>query len=142
MTVFTGPELAYLSGGRGERRLARVATVGPDGDIHVTPVGWSLADGDTVVEISGHDLSRTKKFRDVQRTGRASMVVDDVLPPWHPRGVEVRGDAEAVEGENPRIRIRPRRVVSWGLEENGEPVPRSARTIAENIAPDGSPPSL
>jgi pyridoxamine 5'-phosphate oxidase family protein len=135
MTVFTAPEIAYLTSGRGERRLARVATVGPDGDIHVTPVGWSLADGDTVVEVSGHDFARTKKFRDVQRTGRASLVVDDVLPPWRPRGVEVRGSAEAVEGENPRIRIHPRRVVSWGLEQDGEPVPRSARTVAGNAGP-------
>ena len=27
-------------------------------------------------------------------TGRAAFVVDDVLPPWQPRGVEVRGRAE------------------------------------------------
>ena len=127
MSVFSGPELAYLSGG--ERRLARVATVGPDGDIHVTPVGWSLADDDTVVEISGHSFERTKKFRDVQRTGRASLVIDDVLPPWQPRGVEVRGRAEAVEGDNPRIRVYPKRIVSWGMEADGEPVPRSARNV-------------
>ncbi|MDE3720750.1 PPOX class F420-dependent oxidoreductase [Nocardiopsis sp. N85] len=126
MGVFTGPELAYLTL-EGERRLARVATVGPDGSIHVTPVGWSLADDATVVEISGHDFAGTKKFRDVRRTGRASLVVDDVLPPWRPRGVEIRGHAEAIDDGRPRIRIRPHRVVSWGLEEDGQPVPRSAR---------------
>lgn len=128
MGVFTDPELAYLTAA-GERRLARVATVGTDGYIHVTPVGWSLADDDTVVEIGGHDFAATKKFRDVQRTGRASVVVDDVLPPWRPRGVEIRGRAEAVDGERPHLRIHPHRIVSWGLEEDGEPVPRSARTV-------------
>lgn len=126
MSVFSEAELAYLSGG--ERRLARVATVGPDGDIHVTPVGWTLAD-DGVVEISGHSFERTKKYRDVQRTGRASLVIDDVLPPWQPRGVEIRGRAEAVEGDHPRIRVYPKRIVSWGLEADGGPVPRSARDV-------------
>jgi pyridoxamine 5'-phosphate oxidase family protein len=35
MSVFTAAQLAYL----GERRLARIATVGADGTLHVTPVG-------------------------------------------------------------------------------------------------------
>ena len=121
------PNSPNLSGG--ERRLARAATVGPDGAIHVTPVGWSLTDDDTVGEISGHSLERTKKYRDVQRTGRASPVIDDVLPPWQPRGVEIRGRAEAVSGDNPRIRVHPGRIVSWGMEAGGQPVPRSARDV-------------
>lgn len=38
-SVFSEAELAYL---QGERRLARIATVGPDGTPHVVPVGmWS-----------------------------------------------------------------------------------------------------
>ena len=39
MNPFTKHELEYLLG---DRRLARIATVGPDGMPHVTPVGWSL----------------------------------------------------------------------------------------------------
>jgi hypothetical protein len=35
MSVFSAAQLAYL----GERRLARIATVGADGTLHVTPVG-------------------------------------------------------------------------------------------------------
>jgi pyridoxamine 5'-phosphate oxidase family protein len=64
------------------------------------------------------NLARTKKFKDVRRTGRASIVIDDLLStdPWHPRGIEVRGQAEAVEGERPLIRIQPERIVSWGIE--------------------------
>lgn len=113
MDVFTPQELDYL---QSERRLARLATVGPDGTPHVTPVGWSLASGRSVLEVGGINLTATKKYRDVARTGRAALVVDDVLPPWQPRGVEVRGRAEVVEGPEPRIRIHPERVVSWGLE--------------------------
>jgi pyridoxamine 5'-phosphate oxidase family protein len=64
------------------------------------------------------DLTRTRKFRDVARTGRAALVIDDVLPPWQPRGVEVRGRAEAIEGDAPVIRIHPDRVVTWGIQSS------------------------
>jgi pyridoxamine 5'-phosphate oxidase family protein len=42
-------------------------------------------------------------------------LTDDVLPPWKPRAVEVRGRAEAIDGEQAFIRIYPDHVVSWGL---------------------------
>jgi pyridoxamine 5'-phosphate oxidase family protein len=40
-----------------------------------------------------------------------------VLPPWRPRGIEVRGRAEVVMEPQPLIRIHPERVRSWGLTE-------------------------
>jgi hypothetical protein len=58
---FTGPERHYLLGG--DRRLARIATVGADGTPHVTPVGFMLTCGDTVIEVGGADLTHTKKIR-------------------------------------------------------------------------------
>lgn len=122
--VFTEHELAYL---HAERRLARIATVGADGAPHVTPVGWVLAESDTVIEVGGMDLARTKKFRDAQRTGRAAIVIDDLASAqaWHVRGVEVRGRAEVVDQPGRvAIRIHPERVVSWGLDG-----PRSARDV-------------
>jgi pyridoxamine 5'-phosphate oxidase family protein len=112
--LFTEPELRYL---RSERLLGRLATVGRDGTPHVAPVGWSLDPGSEVIEVGGRNLTATKKFRDVARSGRAAIVIDDVLPPWQPRGVEVRGRAEAIDGPQPRIRIHPERIVSWGLDE-------------------------
>jgi len=125
MSRFTPDELAYL---RGDRRLARIATVGRDGTPHVVPVGWAYnADLDTV-DVSGHDLAATKKYRDVARSGRAAIVVDDVLPPWQPRGIEVRGRAEAVSRPQPTIRIHPERIVAWGLETVGQGS-RRARTV-------------
>jgi pyridoxamine 5'-phosphate oxidase family protein len=113
MSAFSDAELEYL---QSERRLARVATVGPDGTPHVTPAGWSYDPATDTIEVSGRDFAATKKYRDVARTGRAAVVIDDVLPPWRPRAVEVRGRAEAIGGPSPRIRIYPDRVVSWGLD--------------------------
>ena len=123
-SVFTRAELAYLHGGR---RLGRVATVGKDSTPHVVPVGWMHNRELDTIDIGGHGLERTKKYRDVQRTGRAGIVIDDLesTDPWRPRGVEVRGAAEAIPLPTPLIRIQPERIVSWGLG-----VPRSARTVA------------
>jgi pyridoxamine 5'-phosphate oxidase family protein len=117
VSAFTAAELAYLKGD-GERRLGRVATVGRDGTPHVVPVGWRYnADHDTI-DVGGHDLPRTKKFRDAARSGRAAIVIDDVpsVDPWHARAVEVRGRAEVVSQPAALIRIHPERVVSWGLD--------------------------
>jgi pyridoxamine 5'-phosphate oxidase family protein len=121
--VFTEAELDYL---RTERRLGRLATVGPDGMPHVAPVGWHLDPDAETILITGRDFAATKKFRDVANTGRAAIVIDDVLPPWQPRGVEIRGRATAIDGAEPRIQIHPTRIVSWGLD--GGNVARSIRT--------------
>lgn len=117
MSAFTPAELDYL---RGERRLARVATVGADGTPHVAPVGFTYNAALDTVEVGGHDLTRTKKYRDAQRAGRAAIVVDDLasVDPWRPRGIEVRGRAEAVPSPTPLIRIHPERIVSWGLDSD------------------------
>jgi pyridoxamine 5'-phosphate oxidase family protein len=119
MAAFTTDEIAYLTG---ERRLARIATVGADGMPHVVPVGWTYNPELETIDVGGRDFAASKKFRDVARSGRAAIVIDDVLPPWRPRGVEVRGRSEALEGETPMIRIHPDRVRSWGLApaESGE----------------------
>ena len=47
------------------------------------------------IDIGGHELERTKKFRDVARSGRAAIVIDDIpeTDAWHPRGIEIRGRA-------------------------------------------------
>ena len=115
MSVFTQEELRYLLS---ERRLARLATVGPDGTPHVAPVGWSYNRDHDSIDIGGRRLEASKKYRDVARTGRAAVVIDDVLPPWQPRGVEVRGRAEAVTEPTPLIRVHPERVISWGIHSD------------------------
>jgi pyridoxamine 5'-phosphate oxidase family protein len=121
--VFTEAELRYLTGAR---QLGRLATVGADGTPHVVPVGWIYNAARETIDIGGNELERTKKFRDVERTGRAAIVIDDLksTDPWRPRAVEVRGRAEAIALPTPMIRIHPERIISWGLEHG-----RSARTV-------------
>ena len=123
MSAFSDAELAYLNGGR---RLGRVATVGRDGTPHVVPVGYSYNPEHDSIEVRGHDFARTKKFRDVLRSGRAAIVVDDLesTDPWRPRGIEIRGRGEAIALPTPLIRIHPERIVSWGIEGG-----RSARSV-------------
>ena len=113
MSAFTDHELAYL---RGERRLGRIATVGTDGTPHVAPVGWSYNAEHDTIDVGGRDFEHSKKYRDVRTTGRAAIVIDDLAStnPWRPRGVEVRGRAEALE-QPALIRIHPERIVSWGI---------------------------
>jgi len=118
MSVFTEDELSYL---KGSRRLARLATVGADGTPHVVPVGWSFNAELDAIEIGGRDFAATKKFRDVRRHGRAAVVIDDLAStdPWRPRGIELRGRAEAIETPRALIRLHPERIVSWGVDARG-----------------------
>jgi pyridoxamine 5'-phosphate oxidase family protein len=112
MSVFTDAELRYLTGGR---QLGRIATAGADGTPHVVPVGWIYNPARDAIEIGGIELERSKKFRDIARTGRAAIVVDDVesTDPWRPRGVENprpgRGDraAHAADPDSPRADRQP-----------------------------------
>lgn len=114
MTIFTKAEIDYLTS---ERRLGRIATVGRDGTPHLAPVGWSVDLDEGVIQVGGRNFAATKKFRDVARTGRAAIVID-VLPPWQPRGIEIRGRAEAIEDPEPVIRIYPERIIAWGLDDD------------------------
>lgn len=122
-SAFSEAELAYL---HGERRLARIATVGKDGAPHVVPVGWTHNTDTDTLDVGGHSLAETKKFRDVAYSGRAAIVIDDLTStnPFRPRAIEVRGRAEAITGPRPVIRIHPERIVSWGIEAQ-----RNARTV-------------
>ena len=124
MSVFREAELEYLSGGL---QLGRIATVGPDGTPHVVPVGWIYNAARDTVDVGGHELERSKKFRDVARSERAAIVIDDLAStdPWRPRGIEIRGRGEAITLPTPLIRIHPERIVSWGLDGG-----RSSRTVA------------
>ena len=123
-SVFRESEIAYMAGGR---QLGRIATVGADGTPHVVPVAWIYNAVRDTIDVGGHELERTKKFRDVARNGRAAIVVDDLAStdPWRPRGIEVRGRAEALTLPTPLIRIHPERIVTWGLERG-----RGARSVA------------
>jgi pyridoxamine 5'-phosphate oxidase family protein len=129
-SVFSESERRYLAGGR---QLGRIATVGVDGTPHVVPVAYIYNAARDTLDVGGAELEATKKFRDVARTGRAAIVIDDLAStdPWHPRGIEIRGRGEAIPLPTPLIRIHPERIVSWGLEPR-----RSARTVQASAEQD------
>ena len=126
MSEFSAAELAYLD----EQPLGRLATIGPDGAPQVRPVGFRVDPETGCIDIPGLDNPNTQKWRNVVRDGRVSFVVDDVVPqPWQPRALEIRGTAEALPevlhasafpGVKPGvIRIHPKRILAYGLEEGG-----------------------
>jgi pyridoxamine 5'-phosphate oxidase family protein len=121
MSVFTDKEREYLA----TQRLGRIATVGPDGQPHVVPTSFRYNAEHDAIDVGGLRMSQTKKLRDAQRTGRASIVIDDVLPPWQPRMIEIRGTATVLpEGgkalnerfEDAVVRIQPTRIISFGID--------------------------
>lgn len=136
MSVFTPAELAYLQ----SQRIGRVATVGPNGQPHVVPVGFRYNAEFDVIEIGGRPgFTKRKHYRDLVRNHKVAYVVDDQpsVNPWTIRGIEVRGEAEvlATGGESwipgfgpDLIRIHPIRILSWGIEaKDAPPIARSAR---------------
>jgi pyridoxamine 5'-phosphate oxidase family protein len=123
MSAFTDKEIEYMAG----QRLGRIATVGVDGQPHVVPTSFSYNPEHDAIDVGGMRMSTTKKLRDVQRTGRASIVIDDVLPPWQPRMLEIRGIASVVEAggkaindrfEDTIVRIKPARIIAYGIDSS------------------------
>jgi len=117
VTAFTAAERVYLNAAP---HLGRLATVGTDGFPHVTPVGWAFDPESGLIEISGRAFATTRKYRNVLADPHVAIVIDEVLPPWHPRCVLVQGLGEAIAadpaGGEARIRITPTTVLSWGLD--------------------------
>ncbi|GIH14558.1 PPOX class F420-dependent oxidoreductase [Rugosimonospora africana] len=121
MTVFTEREVAYLR----EQRLGRLATVQPNGTVQNNPVGFGYNEELQTIDIGGHNMAASQKFRNVAAGSAVAFVVDDVtLDPWTVRCLEIRGEAETVAEPTdsaspmggPIIRIHPRRVLSFGVD--------------------------
>jgi pyridoxamine 5'-phosphate oxidase family protein len=123
MSAFSPSEIQYLQ----SQRLGRIATVGPGGQPHVVPVAFRYNPEQDTIDIGGHDFSKRKKFRDVQRNPQVAFVVDDIasVSPWRVRGIEIRGRAEILNSggadllrgfDAAMFRLRPTRVISWGLQ--------------------------
>jgi pyridoxamine 5'-phosphate oxidase family protein len=139
MSRFTPAEIEYLQ----SQRLGRLATVNERGDLHVVPVGFRYNPDEDTIDLGGHDIVPTRKYREAVRHGRVAFVIDDVVPGQGPRFVEVRGTVRAVpEGGKaispdfaPAIlRLTPTYIVSLGI--NGEfagpaagPIPYHGRKV-------------
>ena len=130
MSVFTEQELEYLGG----QRLGRLATVDSAGNPHVVPVGFRYNPEMDTIDVGGHSIADSAKWRHVERHPRVAFVVDDVLPPWQPRSVLVNADVELLQegGQamvrgfaNELMRLHPVSITSWGINEGK----RSSRKV-------------
>jgi pyridoxamine 5'-phosphate oxidase family protein len=115
---FTDEEIAYMR----SQRVARLATVAPDGQPDAVPVGVQF-DG-TYLYVPGLDITKTRKYRNVRDGNpRIALVFDDFVSvnPWTPRFLRIYGTADIVEwdgfgGRQPTLRITPTTSWSWNLE--------------------------
>jgi pyridoxamine 5'-phosphate oxidase family protein len=119
----TAPQIDYLA----SQRLGRLATAGSDRKPHVVPTSYQYNAELGTIDVGGHHVATTKKFRDVQANGWAALVVDDLVStdPWTPRFLEIRGRAEAIPTGGRHlgpgfgdafIRIHPEKVNTFGIE--------------------------
>ncbi|MBS9534259.1 PPOX class F420-dependent oxidoreductase [Mycobacterium sp. M1] len=110
---FSDEEIAYLR----SQRLARIATVSPDGQPDVVPVGFEF-DG-THLNIGGYRPATTRRHHNVLAGNpKVAVVIDDLLSerPWVPRYLRIYGTAEVVDGPQPYLRITPEISWSWNLD--------------------------
>lgn len=123
MSVFTPAEITYLQ----SQRIGRLATVGARGEAHVVPVRFRYNPMLDAVELGGHGMGASKKYRDAATGHPVAFVVDDRDPSGAPRGIELRGVAETLDSggdaiwpdADPRfLRIHPRRIAAWGIDGN------------------------
>ncbi|WP_405134900.1 PPOX class F420-dependent oxidoreductase [Nocardia sp. NBC_01388] len=115
-------QLEYLAG----QRLGRLATIRPDGSPQNNPVGFRYNEALGTIDIAGHNMGASQKFRNLSKEERVAFVVDDVpsVHPWTVRCLEIRGTAQAlrdvetyIPGGSPElIRITPERVIAFGID--------------------------
>ncbi|KUH85489.1 MULTISPECIES: PPOX class F420-dependent oxidoreductase [unclassified Mycobacterium] len=132
--TFSPAELAYLR----DEPIGRLCTIGPAGDPQIRPVGVHLGPEDTTIDIVGHALASTQKWRNVISRPNVAFIVDTVVSvsPPDARGIEIRGTATALPGAGTTegglsgdiIRITPRRIIAWGIDSAGT----SARNVTDS----------
>lgn len=119
--MFTEQEVNYIK----SQRLARIATVSTAGQPDVVPVGFDF--NGAHFYIGGHNITQTRKYRNIRDgNSRVALVVDDLasLNPWNPRGVRIYGTVDVVEregyaGQGIYLRIKPEISWSWNIEGRG-----------------------
>jgi hypothetical protein len=112
-TLYTPAERGFLRA----QLTGRLLTAAPGEGPELSAV-LNQMHGDEVVA-GGVDLTRTPAWADIQRCGRAVLVVDELVAgnPARSRGVRVEASA-SVDASRPRpiVRLRPESVRSWGLD--------------------------
>jgi pyridoxamine 5'-phosphate oxidase family protein len=132
---FTDTELEYLS----TQLLGRLATAQANGTLQASPVGFRYNEKTGTIDIAGHGMAKSRKFRNVAENGQVAFVIDDLAStqPWRPRCVEIRGAGEAIPEpadsawapaiaqtgfDGAIIRIHPKWIMSFGIGETSDDV--------------------
>jgi pyridoxamine 5'-phosphate oxidase family protein len=121
--MFTYEEIAYLA----TQPIGRLATAQRDGTLQASPVSFYYNPATHTIDIGGHNMATSQKFRNVRNGSRGALVVDDIVStqPWRVRCLEIRGYAEEAISEpgdstaripGAIIRLHPKRIISWGID--------------------------
>ncbi|RDH74048.1 PPOX class F420-dependent oxidoreductase [Mycolicibacterium moriokaense] len=127
---FKPHEIDYLN----TADLGRLATVQRDGTPQASPVGFAYNSDLGTIDISGFNMAKSQKYRNIAVNPKVAFVVDDIASkrPWRVRCLEIRGTAaqasvprEAGPGaeavDTAIIRITPARVISFGIDDTDTP---------------------
>jgi len=125
--IFDEQHAEYLRG----QRHGMLATIAPNGTPQNKPVGFTYLAQQGTIDITGFEMDRSAKFRNVASNPQVAFTVSDV--PDRSAGaagvrfMEVRGTAEQVQLKDAAIagtsrwiiRIHPRRLVSYNVAGSG-----------------------
>lgn len=122
IATLTAAQIEYLR----SQKLGRLATIRPDGSPQNNPVGFRVDEVLGVIDIGGHNMGASQKFRNLAGNDRVAFVVDDVVSvtPWKVRCLEIRGTAVALRDVDPYapgmsrelIRLTPERIIAFGID--------------------------
>jgi pyridoxamine 5'-phosphate oxidase family protein len=84
--VFSDAELAYPP----------KASIDSAGMTHAVPLGWHHNSGLDTIDIGCRDFAPKEEAPQRAAQPAGALVIDDVLPPWRPRCMMIRGTAEAL----------------------------------------------
>ena len=123
--TFTALEIDFLK----RAALGRLATIQPDGTPQNSPVGFTYNEMLGTIDIPDSEMAKSRKYRNIAFNERVALVVDDITapdqlrpggatPPGRVRCLEIRGTAAQAEDDgHPIIRVTPRRVISFGIDD-------------------------
>lgn len=124
--TFKPHEIEYMR----QADLGRLATIQRDGTPQNSPVGFTYNEHLGTIDIAGFKMSKSQKYRNIAHNNKVAFVIDDIASrnPWRVRCLEIRGTAEQAQIEPSRgaagdeldtaiIRVTPRRIISFGIDD-------------------------
>ena len=143
--TLTEAERRFLSA----QRHGQLATVALDGTPQVKPVGFSYNKEFGTIDITGMNMARSAKYKNIRSNPHVAFVADDMPAPEDGaagvRFLEIRGVAEAVTAPpgpgQPQadghlapeiIRIHPRRVLAFNVDPDYPGL--QARNVGGDVA--------